>query len=578
MTQHKFTNQELADIFETIANLLEIKGEVIYKILAYRKAADSLRDYGGNVYTVWQEGKLTDIPGVGKAISEKIDELYTTGHLEFLDKLSAEVPPSLAELLEVPDLGPKKVALFWKELGITDLAGLKAAARAGELQNLPGMGQKSEAKILAGIEALSRRTTRTPLWKAWPAADELLKKLLNIPGVEQAVAGGSLRRMKETVGDLDLLVAAADSAPVMEAFTNLPEVLQVIGSGKTKSSVEFNNGLRAQLWVHPPERFGTALQYATGSKDHNVRLRELSLKNGLSLSEHGFAREDESEILCATEEEVYEVLGIPWIPPEAREDRGEVQAALAGELPDFIELSDIQAELHTHSTWSDGKVSIKEMAIGARDRGYKILAVTDHSPSLGITQGVTIEDFKGQREEIDRAQEELGDSILILQGSEVEIKADGTLDYPDQVLAELDIVFASLHVSLRQPREQITQRLLNAIQNPHVDVIGHPTGRLIPDREGADLDIEAVFAAAVESGVAMEISAHPERLDLNDIHARQAIELGIPLSINTDAHTPGELDLMHFGIATARRGWVEAKNVINAWEPDKLLDWLRNRG
>jgi DNA polymerase (family 10) len=384
--------------------------------------------------------------------------------------------------------------------------------------------------------------------------------------------------MKETVGDLDLLVAAADSAPVMEAFTNLPEVLQVIGSGKTKSSVEFNNGLRAQLWVHPPERFGTALQYATGSKDHNVRLRELSLKNGLSLSEHGFAREDESEILCATEEEVYEVLGIPWIPPEAREDRGEVQAALAGELPDFIELSDIQAELHTHSTWSDGKVSIKEMAIGARDRGYKILAVTDHSPSLGITQGVTIEDFKGQREEIDRAQEELGDSILILQGSEVEIKADGTLDYPDQVLAELDIVFASLHVSLRQPREQITQRLLNAIQNPHVDVIGHPTGRLIPDREGAALDIEAVFAAAVESGVAMEISAHPERLDLNDIHARQAIELGIPLSINTDAHTPGELDLMHFGIATARRGWVEAKNVINAWEPDKLLDWLRNRG
>ncbi len=272
MTEHQFSNQELADIFETIANLLEIKGEVIYKILAYRKASDSLRDYGGNVYTVWQEGKLTDIPGIGKAISEKIDELYTTGNLEFLDQLSAEVPPSLAELLQVPDLGPKKVALFWKELGITDLAGLEAAARAGELQKLPGMGQKSEAKIIAGIEALSRRTTRTPLWKAWPAAEELLTKLREIPGVERAVAGGSLRRMKETVGDLDLLVAAEDSAPVMEAFTNLPEVLQVIGSGKTKSSVEFNNGLRAQLWVHPPERFGTALQYATGSKDHNVRL------------------------------------------------------------------------------------------------------------------------------------------------------------------------------------------------------------------------------------------------------------------------------------------------------------------
>ena len=578
MTEHRFSNQELAEIFETIANLLEIKGEVIYKILAYRKAADSLRDYGGNVYTVWQEGKLIDIPGVGKAISEKIDELYTTGHLEFLDKLSAEVPPTLAELLEVPDLGPKKVALFWKELGITDLAGLQAAAQAGELQNLPGMGQKSEAKILAGIESLSRRTTRTPLWKAWPVAEELLSKLRDMPGVKMAAAGGSLRRMRDTVGDLDLLVAAEDSTPVMEAFTSLPEVLQVIGSGKTKSSVEFNNGLRAQLWVHPPERFGTALQYATGSKDHNVRLRELALKKDLSLSEHAFTRGDQSEILCANEEQVYEVLGIPWIPPEAREDRGEVQAAFTGELPDFIELSDMQAELHTHSTWSDGKISIKEMAIAARDRGYKVLAVTDHSPSLGITQGVTIEDFKEQRAEIDRAQKELGDSILILQGSEVEIKADGSLDYPDQVLSELDIVFASLHVSLRQPREQVTQRLVNAIENPHVDVIGHPTGRLIPDREGADLDMEAVFAAAAQSGVAMEISAHPERLDLNDIHARQAIELGIPLSINTDAHSPGELDLMHFGIATARRGWVEAKHVINTWDLDRLLEWLRSRG
>lgn len=578
MTEKIYSNQDLADIFQTIANLLEIKGEVIYKILAYRKAADSLRDYGGNVYDVWQEGKLTDIPGVGKAISEKIEELYTTGQLTFLDKLSEEVPSSLAELLEVPDLGPKKIALFWKELGITDLANLEAAARRGELQELPGMGEKSESKILAGIESLSRRTTRTPLWKAWPAAEDLLARLRQIPGVEIAVAGGSLRRMRETVGDLDLLVAAEDSSPVMEAFTSLPEVLQVIGSGKTKSSVEFNNGLRAQLWVHPPERFGTALQYASGSKNHNVRLRELAIKQGLSLSEHAFTREDQSEILCANEEQVYETLGIPWIPPEAREDRGEIQAALAGKLPDFIKLSDIQSELHTHSTWSDGKVSIKEMAIAARDHGYKVLAISDHSPSLGITQGVTAEDFKKQRAEIDNAQKDLGDSILILQGSEVEIKADGTLDYPDRVLADLDIVFASLHVSLRQPREQVTQRLLNAIRNPHVDVIGHPTGRLIPDREEADLDMEAVFAAAAQSGVAMEISAHPERLDLNDIHARQAIEMGILLSINTDAHSPGELDLMHFGVATARRGWAEAKHVINTWEPERLLGWLRSRG
>jgi DNA polymerase (family 10) len=578
MTQKRYSNQELAEIFQTIANLLEIKGEVIYKILAYRKAADNLRDYGGNVYTVWQEGKLTDIPGVGKAIADKIDELFSTGHLEFMDKLSEEIPISLAELLEVPDLGPKKVALFWQELGITDLAELEAAARAGQLQTLPGMGKKSETKILAGIESLSRRTTRTPLWKAWPVAEEILAKLRKIPGVENAIAGGSLRRMRETVGDLDLLVATNDSSPVMQAFINLPEVLRVIGSGETKSSVEFNNGLRAQLWAHPPERFGTALQYATGSKDHNVSLRELALKKGLSLSEHSFTHQDGTETFCASEEEVYTALGIPWIPPELREDRGEVQAALAGNLPDFIELSDIQSELHTHSPWSDGKVSIKEMAIAARERGYKVLAITDHSPSLGITQGVTLEDIQDQRAEIDAVQKELGDSILILQGSEVEIKADGSLDYADEVLAELDIVFASLHVSLRQPREQIMRRLLNAIRNPHVDVIGHPTGRLIPDREGADLDMEAVFAEAAQSGVALEISAHPERLDLRDIHARQAIEMGILLSINTDAHSPEELDLMHYGIATARRGWVEAKHVINTWEPERLLTWLRSRG
>lgn len=578
MTETHYSNQDLADIFQTIANLLEIKGEVIYKILAYRKAADSLRDFRGNVYDIWQEDRLTDIPGVGKAISEKIDELYTTGNLEYLDKLSAEVPPSLAELLEVPDLGPKKIALFWKELGITDMAGLEAAARGGDLQALPGMGKKSEAKIIAGIEALSRRTSRTPLWKAWPYAEQLLAKLREIPGVKKAAAGGSLRRMRETVGDLDLLVAAEDSSSIMDAFTNLPEVFQVIGSGKTKSSVEFNNGLRAQLWVHPPERFGTALQYATGSKDHNVRLREVALKQGLSLSEHAFTRQDQTEILCDDEKKVYEVLGLPYIAPELREDRGEVQAALAGELPDLIKLSDIQAELHTHSTWSDGKVPIKEMAIAARQRGYKVLAITDHSPSLGITQGITVADISKQRQEIMSVQEELGDSILILQGAEVEIKADGDLDYSDQVLAEFDIVIASLHVSLRQAKEQVTQRIINAIKNPNVDIIGHPTGRLIPDREGADLDMEAVFSAAAESGVALEISAHPERLDLNDIHARRAIELGILLSINTDAHSPGELDLMHFGVSTARRGWVEPGDVINTWETEKLLSWLRNRG
>jgi DNA polymerase (family 10) len=578
MTRGKLSNRELAEVFQTIADLLEIKGEVIYKILAYRKAADSLNNLGRDASEYWREDKLTEIPGVGKAIAEKIDELLTTGKLEFLEKLTAEVPSSLADLLQVPDLGPKKVALFWHELDITTLDELAEAARAGKLRGLPGMGEKSEAKVIAGIEALARRTTRIPLGRAWPAAQELLAFLRGTAGVEAAEAAGSLRRMRATVGDLDLLVAASDSAAVMDAFVHRPDVARVLGHGETKSSVEFNNGLRAQLWAHPPERFGTALQYATGSKDHNVRLRELALKKGLSLSDQAFIKEDGDEILCATEEEVYALLELPWIPPELREDRGEVQAALAGKLPTLVELNDMCAELHCHTTWSDGKLPVKEMAEAARDRGYKILAITDHSPSLGITGGLSEEDIKVQRAEIDAAQKDLGNSIRLLQGVEMEIRADGTLDYPDEILTKFDIVCASLHVSLRQPREKITERLLNAIRNPKVDMIGHPTGRLIPDREGADLDMEAVLAAAAESGVALEINAHPARLDLDDVYARRAIELGIPLSINTDAHSPEDMDLMHFGVATARRGWVEAKDVINTWETEKLIGWLKNRG
>jgi DNA polymerase (family 10) len=578
MESKRFTNQQVSDIFTEIADLLEIKGDVIYKILAYRKAADSLLYPGRDVYDIWREGHLTDIPGVGKAIAEKIDELFSTGHLHFLEKLEAEVPPSLVELLQIPDVGPKKVALFWKTTGITTVAELETAARAGKLRDLPGMGEKSEARIVAGIEALARRTTRIPLGKAWPFAQELIERLKGVPGVVTVEAGGSLRRMRATVGDLDLLAAASDSRAVMDTFVSLPGVVAVSGKGETKASVEFDNHLRAQLWVHPPERFGTALAYATGSKDHNVRMRELALKQGLSLSDQAFLREDGSEILCATEQEVYATLGLPWIPPELREDRGEMQAAKAGKLPGLIQISDIRAELHSHSTWSDGKNSIKQMAEAARRRGMKTLAITDHSGSLGVAGGLSVDELQEQRAEIDLVQRELGDSIRLLQGSEVEIKADGALDFPDEALARLDIVIASIHSSLRQPREQVTQRLVSAIRNPHVDIIGHPTGRMIPNREGADLDMDAVFKAAVESGVALELNAHPARLDLDDVYSRRAVELGIPLSVNTDAHIPEDMDLLMFGVATARRGWVEAKNVINAWEPERLLEWLQGRG
>jgi DNA polymerase (family 10) len=526
----------------------------------------------------WREDRLTEIPGVGKAIAEKIDELYLTGKLSFLERLEEEVPPTLVDLLKVPDLGPKKVALFWKQLEITNLAELEAAARAGKLRSLPGMGEKSELRILAGIEALGRRSDRIPLGKAWPYAQQLLEMLLRLPGVQRVEAAGSLRRMRPTVGDIDLLVAAADSAPVMQAFTAHPEVVRVLGQGEIKSSVEFRNNLRAQLWVHPPERFGTALQYATGSKDHNVRLRELAQKRGFSLSDQAILHKDGTEQLCATEEEVYAALDMPWIPPELREDRGEVQAALNGTLPDLIQLGDMRAELHTHTTWSDGRLSVLQMAQSARQRGLKVLAITDHSASLGVAGGLSIDEIKAQRDEIRKVQAELGDSIRLLQGCEVEIRADGALDFPDEVLAELDIVIAALHSSLRQPRQQVTQRTLNALRNPHVDILAHPTGRMIPDREGADLDMDAVLNAAAESGVALEINAHPSRLDLEDIYARRAVEMGIQLAINTDAHSEPDFDMLQFGIATARRGWVEPGAVINTWEPERLLGWLETRG
>jgi DNA polymerase (family X) len=572
-------NRELADTFNLIANLLEIKGEVIYVTLAYHKAAENLSSLGRDVNEIWKEGKLREIPGVGKAIADKIDELLRTGQLQFLEKLKSEVPPGLAEWLKVPGLGPKKIALIWKELGITTLAEVEQAAREGKLRNLAGMGAKSEEYILTGIEALGRRSGRIPLGRAFPLAQEIIAALKKIPGVTDASPAGSLRRMRSTVGDLDILVAAQESAPVMEAFTTLPGVVRVMGKGETKASIEFGNSVRAQLWVHPPEKFGTALQYATGSKDHNVQLRQLALEKGLSLSEHALTHVDGTgEILCATEAEVYATLGLPFIPPELREDRGEVQAAKAGKLPKLIELKDIKADLQTHSTWSDGKLTMLEMAKAAHARGIKVIAFTDHSVSLGVTGGLSMERHAGQQVEIEAAQRELGDSIRILHASEVEIKADGTLDYPDEFLSTLDLVLASLHTSLRQPREKVTERMLNAIRNPHVDIIGHPTGRLIPDREGADLDMDAVLAAAAESGVALEINASPYRLDLEDIYARRAKEMGIPISINTDAHSEADMDMRFYGVAIARRAWLTADDVINCWPTDKLLDWLAKRG
>ncbi len=571
-------NKELAQIFANIADLLEIKGEVIYKILAYRRAADTFREYNRPVKDVWREGKLREITGVGPAIADKIEELLTTGKLNFHEKLKQEVPHTLAEMLTVPDLGPKRVSLIWKKLGMTTLAEVEQAARTGKLRHLPGLGEKSEAKILAGIEARKRTTGRMPIGQAWPVAQDILKYLRTMTGVRSAEVAGSLRRGRPTVGDLDFLVGADDARPVMAAFVTHPQVARVLAQGPTKTSVELDNGLQADLRVLAPERFGTLLQYFTGSKEHNIKIRELALKHGLSLNEHAFVQKDGKEILCASETEVYKTLDLAYIPPEMREDRGEIEAAAYNKLPRLIELRDLQSDLHAHTTWSDGAVSLRDMALAARARGLRCLAITDHSQSLGVTGGLSVERLRAQRREIDAVQAELGTGFSLLQGAEVEIRADGQLDYNDDTLEDLDIVVASLHTSLRQERAKITARLINAIRDRHVDIIGHPTGRLLPDREGADLDMETVLHEAAESGVALEINANPSRLDLDDVFAKRAVELGCLIAINTDAHHPDHFNLAHFGVSTARRGWVMAEQVINAWPVEKLLQWLDERG
>lgn len=571
-------NQEVARVFQNIADLLAIKGESRYRIVAYERAAETLSGLGRDINDLWQQGELKELPGVGDAIASKIDELLRTERLGYYQELTSEVPESLVEVLHVSHVGPKKAALFWHELGITTVEELEQAAAAGELAELSGMGSRSQQKILDAIGAYKRHQTgRVLLGQALPTAEEFLDRLRELPETAAAEGAGSLRRRRETVGDLDLLAASSEPAALMEAFLKFPEIKQVVGRGETKSSVVMRDGLRIQLWVHPPERFGSALQYATGSKEHNVRLRELAQREGLSLSEHGFKRESPEEILCSQEEQVYETLGLPWIPPELREDRGEIEAARENRLPELIEMDDISGDLHSHTDWSDGRGTLEEMVRGAIEFGHRYLVVTDHSRSLGVANGLSIERLQEQRSVIAEMQEKIGDDLLILQGAEVEILADGSLDYPDDVLAGLDLVVASLHTSLDQPRPKVTQRLLNAVENPHVDVIGHPTGRLLGRRDPADLDMEAVFEAAARSGVALEINASPERLDLMDAHARRAVELGCLLSIDTDAHHPEHFGLLRYGIATARRGWVGPDMVINTWSADRLRTWLQGR-
>jgi DNA polymerase (family 10) len=571
------TNREIADILQRIGDMLEILGENRFKVIAYRRAAENILHLGQDIRTYWRAGTLQEISGIGPAIADKIDELLTTGHLEFYERLQDQVPIGVVSLLEIPDVGPKTAKLLWERLGLQSVTEVEAAARSGQLQKLPGMGAKSEAKILVGIEALHRRSDRIPLGTAWPVATALLEELkATCPDVLQATVAGSLRRMRATIGDIDLLVSSEVPAPVMRAFADLSPIAEVLLSGQTKTSVRLHNGLQVDLRVLEPDRWGAALQYFTGSQAHNVRVRELAQKQGLSLSEYGFKRQDNGEILCPEEAEVYETLGLPWIPPELREDRGELEAAQTGELPRLVEWDDIQGDLHAHTDWSDGAGTLEEMAEAGRAKGYRYLVISDHTQSLGVANGLTPERLRAQRAEIDALNAQYKDFTL-LQGCELEIKADGSLDFPDQVLAELDLVVASVHTSLRQERGQITERVMNALRNPYVDVIGHPSGRLLGQREESSVDLDAIIEAAAETGTALEVNSIPTRLDLDDVHVRRALQRRVHLAINSDAHHPGGLDSLPYGLATARRGWATAGDVLNTRTLEEIRAWREAR-
>lgn len=578
------TNRAVADIFAAIADSMELLGEDRFRALAYRKAASAIAELPLPLADYRSRSALDDIPGVGKTIAEKIGTLLDTGTLPLYERMREQVPPGVLDLLRVPEIGPRSARRLQAELGVTSLDGLRAAIESGKLRELKGFGGKTAARILAGLNAVANQEKRMLMSYALSQAEPLLAALRAMPGVREAAYAGSLRRARPTIGDIDLLAAADDAAATVKAFTELPQVAQVFSVGGEKANVQLHSGTEVDLLVVEPRLWGSALQHFSSGKAHSIHFRNLALARGLSFSEHGFldtATGQPAPIAVESEEQVYAAVGLPLIPPELREDTGEFDAALEGRLPQLIELGDIKADLHMHSTWSDGHSSISAMAEAARARGYAYMAIADHSAYLGVTGGLDPARLRAQADEVRAINDGYaarGVGFRVLRGIEVDITPDGSLALPDEALAELDIVVASPHVSLRQERDAATRRLLRAIANPHVDIIGHPTGRLLERREGSDLDIDAVLHAAAEHGTLLEVNSGPDRLDLDAVYARRALELGCTLTINSDAHAPGDLAWMRLGVLTARRGWAAAEQVANTWPLERLLEWLSARG
>ncbi len=593
------SNEQLAAVFHEIGDLLEVKGELVFKTVAYHRAADAIGRAPVDVARAYRTGTPPEIPGVGRAIADKLAELARTGRLDYLERLRAEFPATLVDLLAVPGLGPKTVKLVYEELGIATLEELRTAAAEGRLRRLRGISAKTEATIVEGIDGLRATPDRMLLDRSDEIVAGLVAALGDTPGLVRIAAAGSFRRMRETIGDLDLLAETGDAAALVERFATLPDVATVLQRGSHKAAVRLRGGPQVDLMIMPPGEAGTYLVHFTGSKDHNVRLRERARDRGWSLSEKGFLRigEDgepltgaDAELRTfATEEEVYAFLDLPPIPPELREDRGEVEAALADRLPRLVDVSDLRGDCHSHSDWSDGTQPIEVMAEAARRRGYAYLVLTDHSRSLAIARGLDPARVARQRGIVARLNERFAreeddgsappetpaEGFRLLHGCELEVRADARLDFEDDLLARFDLVVASVHVARRQPRAELTARTLAAIRSPHVDIVAHPSGRKIGERADLDLDWDAVFAAAAETGTALELNGDPHRLDLADERARAAVAAGCVVAIDSDAHRVPELGYVRWSVGQARRAWIERTSVVNTRSRADLLAWTR---
>lgn len=573
-------NAEISEMLAHIGKLLQLRGENVFKIRAYERASLTLSSYPKDLGSVYGEGgtkALKEIPGIGIDLAFKIEEMLKTGKIKYVKQIEKGIPKGVIELMEIPGLGPKKTLFLWKKFKIAGAADLKKLIASGKLQKLKGWGDKSAENIIKNMAFRQNASTRIAIGKAFEIAESILNALKETGLTNRLEIAGSLRRRKETIGDIDLLATSDRAEKLLNAFCKLPFVKTVIARGPTKASIRVSAGVQVDLRVLPDELFGAALYYFTGSKEHNVATRSIAVRNGITISEYGVFRgtaEKKGKLLASkTEEEVFAAIGLPYIPPELRENRGEVEAAKAGKLPRLIEQKDIRGDLHVHSVFSDGSSTMTEMARAAKERGYEYIGFADHGSPMGMVKGIKKENISQYLKEIEKARKAVP-GIHIFAGVEVDILADGRLYLPDDVLKHLDVVVASVHQNFQMSSEEMTERFLKALSNPHVTILGHPTTRLLPRRGGIIFDIDAVFTAAKKNNVALELNASPERLDLDDVLSKRAKDMGILLSIDSDAHAPQDLD-MRFGIGQARRAWLEPSDVLTAQPLRKLLEFLQ---